>query len=135
MTEQPRPAGVRHLTSSDPEVWYQPGDQRIFLADVLDPSNSDSMSVGFARYAKGEANAWTMAYDEALIITKGRFTVRHAGGEQSADAGEVLFLQNGTELVYQADEDTELVYVTHPHWMAATEKSAHAAQLEAFHPA
>jgi hypothetical protein len=36
-------------------------------------------------------------------------------------------------LVYQADEDTELVYVSH--WFVATEQSPQAAMLGEFHAA
>jgi ethanolamine utilization protein EutQ len=125
---------VRLITIKDPSVWYQAGDRPIFLADVLDETNSQSMSVGFARYRKGASNDWIVTYDEALIITKGVFTVRWADGAQTAKAGEVLFLTKDTPLTYHADEDAELVYVTYPHWADATRKSKHAAQLDFFHP-
>lgn len=117
----------------DPTTWYQSEDRQIFLADVLDENTSDTMSVGFARYGKGAANEWTVTYDEALIITKGVFTVRSADGAKTARPGDVLFLTKGTKLVYQAEEDRELVYVTYPHWAEATRHSEHAAQLETFH--
>jgi ethanolamine utilization protein EutQ len=125
---------VRRFTSDDPDTWYQAEGRPIFLADVLDADNSETMSVGFARYDKGAENAWTTTYDEALIVTSGRFTVRSADGAQTADAGEVIYLTADTELVYQADEDTELVYVTYPHWAEATRASRYAAALDAFHP-
>ncbi|CAM3498314.1 cupin [Kibdelosporangium persicum] len=115
--------------------WFQRLDQQIFLADVLDQGSGTAMSVGFARYGKGERNPWKMSYDEALIITKGRFTVEGPDGPVSANAGEVIYLRAGTELVYSADEDAELVYVTYPHWLAATEKSAEADRLTEWRPA
>jgi ethanolamine utilization protein EutQ (cupin superfamily) len=66
-TPRPQPSqGVTKLTADDVETWYRSGERRLFLADVLDASNSDSMSVGFARYAPGEANDWLVTYDEAL---------------------------------------------------------------------
>jgi ethanolamine utilization protein EutQ len=125
---------VKRFTSDDPQVWYQAEGRPIFIADVVDPDNGDTMSVGFARYEKGAENEWTTTYDEALIITSGRFTVRSAEGSQTAGAGEVIYLTAGTELVYQADEDTELVYVTYPHWEQATRNSPHASKLDAYEP-
>ena len=42
--------GIRRFTADDVDTWYRAGERRILLGDVLDPSNSESMSVGFARY-------------------------------------------------------------------------------------
>src|ERR687891_1028208 len=126
-------AGISKFTPEDIETWYQAGERSIFLGDVLGHGNSESMTVGFARYAPGESNEWVVTYDEALIITSGTFTVRSRDGvETTARAGELIFLRKGTPLVYSAeDEGAELVYVTYPHW-AQTE--AQAAFLEAFQP-
>ncbi|MET0237304.1 MAG: cupin [Kibdelosporangium sp.] len=126
---------VERFAIDGPATWFQRLDQQVFLADVLDETSGTAMSVGFARYAKGETNPWTMTYDEALIITNGVFTVRGPDGPVSAAAGEVIYLRAGTDLVYEATEDTELVYVTHPHWLAATQSSDQAGRLEEFHPA
>jgi ethanolamine utilization protein EutQ len=126
---------VRHFTSNDAK-YYQYTDQQIFVGDVLDSSTSDTMSVGFYRNKrKGEKNEWIVTYDEALIVTKGALTVRFADGARTAKAGEVLFLTKGTEIAYEAaEDDTEVVYVTYPHWMDAQEKSKHAHLLESYHP-
>lgn len=122
-------------TSDEPTTWYQYRDRSVFLADVVDPSDSQSMSVGFARYGAGAVNPWTVQYDEALIVTRGRFSVRTAEGTVTAGPGEVIFLHAGTELEYVGEEDdTELVYVSYPHWMEATQRSATAHLLDAFHP-
>jgi ethanolamine utilization protein EutQ (cupin superfamily) len=48
---------------------YQSEDRHLFLSDVVDESNGDSMSVGFARYGPGESNEWVVTYDEALVVT------------------------------------------------------------------
>ncbi|MCG5218318.1 cupin domain-containing protein [Streptosporangium soli] len=128
-------APVERFTIKDPTTWWQRGEQEIFLGDVLDQTGDAAMSVGFARYRKGETNEWTVSYDEALIVTKGAFTVQSESGPVSIKAGEVIYLRAGADVVYQADEDTELVYVTHPHWLEATTASPYAAKLEEFHPA
>ena len=126
---------VRHFTSAD-AAFHQYADREIFVGDVLDSSNSDSMSVGFYRNRRtGERNEWIVTYDEALIVTKGALTVRSSEGATTAKAGEVIFLTKGTRIAYEAaEDDTEVVYVTHPHWMDAHSRSEHAHLLDAYHP-
>jgi ethanolamine utilization protein EutQ len=126
---------VRHFTSDDAK-FYRYADREIFVGDVLDSSNSGSMSVGFYRnLKKGEKNEWIVTYDEVLVVTKGALTVRSASGAITASAGEVIFLTKGTALAYEAAaDDTEVVYVTYPHWMDAQMKSRHAGLLDAYRP-
>ncbi len=91
--------------------------------------------MGFGRYSRGASNAWVVTYDEALVVTKGAFSVRTDEGTVTARAGEVILLTKGTRVVYVGEDDgTELVYVTHPHWAAAQRASEHAALLDEFHP-
>jgi ethanolamine utilization protein EutQ len=126
---------VRHFTS-DEAKFYQYADRQIFVGDVLDSSNSDTMSVGFYRNKrKGDRNEWVVTYDEALIVTKGALTVRSVDGGKTARVGEVIFLTKGTPITYEAGEDdTEVVYVTYPHWMDVHRSSEHASLLDAYHP-
>jgi ethanolamine utilization protein EutQ len=127
---------ISHFTPDDVDTWFRSGDRKIFLGDVLDPSNSESMSVGFARYAPGESNEWVVTYDEALVVTKGSFTVAAEDGrETTAHAGEVLFLRAGNPVVYSArEEGAEVVYVTYPHWSEAHAASKYAPFLDSFQP-
>ena len=126
---------VRHFTAKDAE-WFQYLDRQIFVGDVVDSSNSETMSVGFYRNRKkGERNEWVVTYDEALIVTKGSLTIRSGEGAKTAKAGEVIFLTKGTEVAYEAaEDDTEVVYVTYPHWMDAHSRSEHAGLLDSYHP-
>jgi ethanolamine utilization protein EutQ len=126
---------VRHLTSKDAK-FFQYLDKTIFVGDVLDASNSPCMSVGYYRNAKkGERNEWIVTYDEALIVTKGALTIRHGNGATTAKAGEVIFLTKGTPVAYEAGEnDTEVVYVSYPHWLETHKKSEHAHLLDSYHP-
>jgi ethanolamine utilization protein EutQ len=128
--------GIRLFTPDDVETWHQSENRQIFLSDVVDSSNSDTMSVGFARYAPGESNEWVVTYDEALIVTRGAYSVTSADGRKTtAKAGELIFLDKGTKVVYSAEEaGADVVYVTYPHWMDAQEQSQHAAPLDTFHP-
>jgi ethanolamine utilization protein EutQ len=126
---------VRRFTAED-AAWFQYGDRQIFVGDVLDSSNGDTMSVGFYRNrTKGGRNEWIVTYDEALVVTKGALTVRSGEGATTARAGEVIFLTKGTQVAYEAAEDgTEFVYVTYPHWMDAQRRSEHAHLLDAYRP-
>ena len=126
---------VRRFSADDAD-FYQFKDRQIFVGDVLDSSNSDSMSVGFYRnQIKGERNEWVVTYDEVLIVIKGALTIRSDEGATTAEAGEVIFLTQGTKLAYEAARDgTEVVYVSYPHWMDAQRRSEHAALLDDYHP-
>ena len=127
--------GVRKASSNDENlVWYRRNDQDLFLADAIDETHGTAMSVGFARYAPGEANEWVMSYEEALVVTKGRFAVDSAGTATEAGPGEVIYLGADTPVTYRAVVESEVVYVSYPHWMPATEASPHAARLDEFHP-
>jgi ethanolamine utilization protein EutQ len=121
---------VERYSHDDVSAWYQARGVEMAIGDVVDASNGESMSVGFARYAKGAANEWTVTYDEALVITSGLFTVESPDGPRTAKAGEVIFLERGARVVYRAEEDTELVYVSYPHWLEATQTSELAAQFD-----
>jgi ethanolamine utilization protein EutQ len=112
MTEVAAP--IQHLTSERVATWFQQEDMEMVVGDALDLPSSAPMVIGFARYRKGVANEITLPYDEALIVTRGALTVRRADGVATATAGEVIFHRAGAKVVYQADEDAELVYVGHP---------------------
>lgn len=126
--------GVTKVSSNDDLEWYRRLDQDLVLADAIDQRHDAAMTVGFARYGAGESNPWTVSYDEALIVTKGRYSVVSEGVVTTALAGEVIYLRAGTDLVYRAEEESEVVYVSHPHWMAATQASPHVARLAEFRP-
>jgi ethanolamine utilization protein EutQ len=130
-------SGATSFTPHDVKAWTQSGERGVFLGDVLDESNSEALGVGFARYAPGASNEWLVTYDEVLIITSGIFSVTTANGRQTAKAGELIFLNRDTKLVYSAgDEGAELVYVMYPHWThtAVYTDPQHADLATSFHP-
>jgi ethanolamine utilization protein EutQ len=126
-------AAIRHLTTDTVAAWYQPGNVEMVVGDALDPSSSEPLVIGYARYRKGATNQLTtLPYDEALIITRGVFTVRRPDGTATARAGEVIFHRAGNEVLYQADEDAEMVYVCYP---ALAMRDAGEEAGGGFHPA
>lgn len=126
--------GVTKVTSDDDLEWYRRFDQDLLLADAIDQRHGAAMTVGFVRYGAGESNPWTVSYDEALIVTKGRYSVESDGVVTTAGVGEVIYLRAGTDLVYRAEEECEVVYVSYPHWMQATEQSPYKERLAEFQP-
>ena len=126
---------VRHFTRSDAK-YYRYRDSEILVGDVLDASTSEHMSAGYYRNArKGEGNAWIVTYDEVLVVIRGALTIRSDQGAQTAKAGEIIFLTKGTAVTYEAGEDdTEVVYVSYPHWPETHSKSEHAHLLDDYQP-
>ncbi len=127
---------VRLFTPDDVPGWMKAQGREIYLGDVVDGSDKDTMGVGFARYAPGESNHWVVTYDEVLVVTGGAFSVTPAGGQKrTAREGEILFLAKDTDLVYAAeDSGAELVYVMDPDWTDTQLASDHADLLETFQP-
>lgn len=111
-------------------------DKDIFVGDVIDRSNSRHLSAGYYRnHTRGEKNEWVVTYDEVLVVVHGALTVHSDGVSTTARAGEIIFLTEGTALAYEAGEDnTEVVYVTFPHWLDAQQGSDHAHLLDAYVP-
>jgi ethanolamine utilization protein EutQ len=115
MTQTTTPLGIRHLTADNVATWYQQDTVEMVVGDALNPAGGAPLVIGFARYRRGATNQiTTLPYDEALIVTRGVFTVRRADGTATAAAGEVIFHRAGASVVYQADEDAEVVYVCYP---------------------
>jgi ethanolamine utilization protein EutQ len=123
---------ITKVTSEDRLEWVKHRDQEVRLADAVDGTHGAAMTVGFARYEAGATNAWTVVYDEALVVTKGTFTVRWADRQVTAGVGEVIYLPADTPLEYHSEQGAEVVYVTYPHWLAATEQSPQAPNLADF---
>jgi len=117
----------------DDATWVRFGEAKIFLGDVMDEARSTSMGVGYARYEQGESNAWTVTYDEVLVVLQGSFTVRFGHDAVTAGPGELIWLESGTSVVYQADTDVKLVYVTYPVWGSTEGTKASADVLRPIH--
>lgn len=127
---------IQLFASDDVATWVKARGREIYLGDVLDPTNSDTMGAGFARYAPGESNHWVVTYDEVLVVTRGAFSVTSADGQKTtATEGQVIFLPRNTSLVYSAEESgAEVVYVSYPHWTNTQLASDHSDLLDSFQP-
>ena len=67
---------------------------------------------GFVRMKKAEI-PWTIKYDEVILVLDGQLTVRTADGDLVAGPMECIWLPDGTELTYIA-EDALLFYAIEP---------------------
>ncbi len=103
---------VQKFTSATADRWmYWSG---IGLADAVNEDETPNIklgAVGFTRAPAGAKSSFEFAYDEVLIVTKGRCTVESRGTSLTASAGEVIYLPAGVPGSFRADEEVELVYV------------------------
>src|SRR5690606_18347443 len=84
------------------------------LADVVNEDEAPRAklgALGFTRSPRGAKSQFDFAYDEVLVVTKGRCTVRSRDRKLTAGPGETLYLPAGVPGEIHADEDLELVYV------------------------
>jgi ethanolamine utilization protein EutQ (cupin superfamily) len=103
---------IRKYTADNATDWMEWSG--IALADVV---NEDEMpfaklgGVGFTRAPKGSSSDFEFAYDEVLVVTKGRCSVRSGEMTTTVHPGEVVYLPAGVAGTFVADDDVELVYV------------------------
>ena len=116
------------------ELQYQ--DLEVFVADVIGPKNSSSMTAGYARFeVAGERMEWSFSYDEVLYITRGAITIHFDGKSVTGRPGEMIFIEKGTKVVYETAEDgSALVYVSYPDWQATQSDSEFKQLMDRFHP-
>ena len=67
--------------------------------------------VGFGRAPKGASSAFEFAYDEVLVVTKGKISISSQGETVTMQAGEIVHLPAGIAGVFSADSDAEFVCV------------------------
>jgi ethanolamine utilization protein EutQ len=111
--------------------------QEIYFGEAIDESHGSGIGVTFIRWGAGETGAfdYPLPYDEVLIVTRGSYTVSASGTTVTARAGEVIHLPAGHTGNYHADEDAEVVAVTHPPYQQAIRDAGHADQLDQLHEA
>ena len=103
---------VEHFTSDGADGWMEHAG--FTRADVANEDDTPAMklgAVGFTRAPAGARSTFDFPYDEALVVTSGRCTVRSGDREVTAGPGEVVYLPAGVPGSLTADTDLEVVYV------------------------
>lgn len=97
---------VARFTVADAPFDRAPGqDGDVFLGNVLDGKGGGPITVGFGRYGPSQTLDDMVVADEAMVVTRGRLTVRSDDGEVTADSGEVVYLPRGAAVVSTAHEE------------------------------
>lgn len=82
-----------------------------FVARAVSNEISPNIGVGFARWEGAEV-AWTLLYDEVIFVIEGCFELQANGQLYRVSPGQMLWIPEGTELVYGGH--ALFGYVVHP---------------------
>ena len=107
-------SGVKHFRRSEMNLQVaRVGDQQTAIARLVNGGFSTSLGAGVERLEKTRLE-WTVTYDEVLFIREGRLTVHSGGQRYDCVAGDIVWLPNGTTLIYDAPEACEYFYALWP---------------------
>jgi len=82
-----------------------------FVARAISNEVSPNIGVGFARWEGAEVS-WTLLYDEVIFVIQGCFELKANGELYRVEPGQMLWIPEGTELVYGGH--ALFGYVVHP---------------------
>lgn len=103
---------VKHFKKSDLDFSTDQSDSAIH--SLVNVGNSSHLGAGIGVFAAGCNMEWTVSYDEVLFIHSGNFSLLVGKMEFTAEAGDVLWIPAGTELVYAAEKDVTFFYAVYP---------------------
>jgi ethanolamine utilization protein EutQ len=83
------------------------------IARVINASNSRHMGGGI-EYLENVTIDWTVTYDEILFIVEGPLTIAFDDREHRCEAGDIVFLPEGTHLRYIAEGRAAYFYAVYP---------------------
>jgi len=69
------------------------------VARAISNEISPNIGIGFARWEGAEVN-WTLLYDEVIFVIEGCFELQANGKLYRVTPGQLLWIPEGTELVY-----------------------------------
>jgi ethanolamine utilization protein EutQ len=77
------------------------------------PDVSKTMTCGVCVFENARM-PWTMHYDEYLYCLDGRMAIREGGAVHQMGLGDAIWLPDGVEVVYEADEAARFVFAIYP---------------------
>ncbi len=83
------------------------------IARVINPSNSRHMGGGI-EYLEDVTIDWTVTYDEILFIVEGPLTIAFDDATHVCEAGDIVWLPEGTHLKYIAKGRAAYFYAVYP---------------------
>lgn len=90
------------------------GDQQTSIARLINTAmGSTTMGAGIERLEKTRLE-WTVTYDEVLFIREGELKVVSGGKTHLCRPGDIVWIPNGTTLIYDAPEACEYFYALTP---------------------
>lgn len=82
------------------------------LAEICGTRDGTELGAGYARLTNARIN-WTVKYDEVLVVVEGKVRVHTKHGVLEAGPRDTVWLPEGTELTYEA-ENALIVWAIHP---------------------
>lgn len=95
---------------------FEHGEQAS-AAQICGPDNMSDLGAGFGRLTNARF-AWTLKYDEIILVLEGELTIHTDGKTLTAAKHDSIWLPAGTELEYAA-ENALIAYAIHPANLAA----------------
>jgi len=79
----------------------------------------DKLSAGFTEYPAPSRLMWTFDYDEVFFLLEGCLELQVADQEPVPyEAGDLGYIEKGTQAIIAVPERAYLLHVTHPAWRA-----------------
>lgn len=92
------------------------------VARAIGGDLSNSMAAGVARFDRCSIS-WTVLYDEIVYVIDGVFRLNMPDGIIEGNAGDVIWIPEGTELKYEG-EGASIFYAVYPgNWKELQEKT------------
>lgn len=74
------------------------------------------LGTGFVRMKNAEI-PWTIKYDEVILVLEGTLTIRTPDGDLTAGPMDCIWLPDGTELIYIADDALVFYAIEPANWV------------------
>lgn len=93
--------------------------RKVGLADVVTGKDGAPMTAGFMSWTRDDSFPWKLDYDEFDYVLEGVLHVKIDGRTLEAQAGDVLYIPKGSQIVFGTPNRVRVFYVTYPAEWAA----------------